>query len=187
MARHGIIDNSNQTSYHENYQQCINTDQNMSQSKKGKFPTNNKKYSINETNSYIPFLERAFLRLRQLNESVNNLLSDLGIDTSDLGELDLLNNNDASNEATYIKLTDLKLFLSAIQNTVRELSSTGCLIDNLDEGKVVWPADHEENSAEIFWSFGDQHCKLVTKSPVAPDDIYLIPDQAITEARFNED
>ena len=62
----------------------------MSQKKQSKFPTNNKKYSIEETNGYIPLLEKSFIRLKQLNESVNNILHDLGIDSSDLKELDLL-------------------------------------------------------------------------------------------------
>ena len=82
----------------------------MSQIKHSESPTERKKFTLSETNAYIPMLERSFLRLRQLNESVNNILSDLGIDTSDLSELDLLKNTDEVNEETYIKLTDLKFY-----------------------------------------------------------------------------
>ena len=160
----------------------------MSQIKHSESPTERKKFTLSETNAYIPMLERSFLRLRQLNESVNNILSDLGIDTSDLSELDLLKNTDEVNEETYIKLTDLKLYLSAIQDTVRELSKTGCLIDNLDKGKVVWPAFHEENNAEIFWSFGEKQCRLIQSNNQLPNDIYLVPDQIrTTEGRLAED
>ncbi|MDG2348395.1 MAG: DUF2203 family protein [Gammaproteobacteria bacterium] len=146
----------------------------MSQKNKGRFPTRKKNYSLAETNSYIPYLEKSFLRLRQLNESVSIVLSDLGIDTDDLSELDLLKNTDDRNESTYLMLTDLKLYLSAIQNTVRELSETGCLIDNLDQGKVAWPA---EKSSEIFWSFGDKQCQLIATQTEIENEIYLVPNQ----------
>ncbi|MEE2770548.1 MAG: DUF2203 family protein [Pseudomonadota bacterium] len=160
----------------------------MSQKKQSKFPTNNKKYSIEETNGYIPLLEKSFIRLKQLNESVNNILHDLGIDSSDLKELDLLKSNEhTSNEEMYIKLTDLKLYLSAIQSTIRDLTLTGCLIDNLDKGHVVWPADHEASNIEISWVFGDKQCKLVTPATTIPNDIYLVPDQEPTTSMLNED
>ena len=160
----------------------------MSQKKHSDSLTESKKYTVNETNAYIPLLEKSFMRLRQLNESVNNILDDLGIDTSDLGELDLLKHTDSVNEETYIKLTDLKLYLSAIQDTIRELSKTGCLIDNLDKGKVIWPAFHEDSKAEIFWSFGEKQCRLITGENQLPNDIYLVPDHMRTgEAMLKED
>lgn len=160
----------------------------MSHKTTGRFPTNNKKYSLAETNGYIPYLEKSFLRLRQLNESVSNILSELGIDTDDLSELDLLKNTDDNSESAYIMLTDLKLYLSAIQDTIRELSQIGCLIDNLDQGKVVWPA---EKSSEIFWSFGDKQCQLIANQTEIEDEIYLVPNQIDSGAsgtpRLNED
>lgn len=163
----------------------------MSQENMGRFPTNNKKYSLSETNGFIPRLEKSFLRLRQLNESVSHILGDLGVDADNLGDLDLLNNSDDSNEATYMMLTDLKLYLTAIQDTIRELSETGCLIDNLDQGKVVWPAAHSEQTAEIFWSFGDKQCKLISNEASMNNDIYLVPSQADNgvpvASRLNED
>ena len=161
----------------------------MSQKKHSEFPTGSKKFTITETNAYIPHLEKSFMRLRQLNDSVNNILYDLGIETSDLAELDLLKHTESMSEETYVILTDLKLYLSAIQDTVRGLSKAGCLIDNLDQGKVIWSALHEEdNNAEILWSFGEKQCRLITSDNQLPNDIYLVPDQMPTgESRFNEE
>lgn len=160
----------------------------MSQKISSKFPAESKKFTITETNAYIPLLEKSFMRLRQLNESVNSILYDLGIDTTHLEEQDLLMNSDASNEETYEKLTDLKLYLSAIQDTVRTLSKTGCLIENLDKGKVVWPAIHEENHAEISWSFGKKQCNLIVAENHLSNDLYVLPDHTRTgETRLNED
>lgn len=159
----------------------------MSQANDGSFPTRKKKYSIIETNGFIPFLERAFLRLRQLNESVNQLLHDLGIDSTNLDELDLLQHTDTQEETAYIKLTDLKLYLCAIQDTVKELSSTGCLIDNLDLGKVAWLADDESTAAEITWSFGDKSCQLHAVEADVNSELHVYPDQIGLETRISEE
>lgn len=159
----------------------------MSQKENGQSPTKRKKFLISETNAYIPLLERNFLRLRQLNECVQQILSDLGIDSSDLNELDLLKNCDDDTEATYEKLIDLKLYLSAIQDTVRHLSTTGCLIDSLDQGKVTWPADHEDLSAEIFWAFGDKKCRLITSDQICLENAHLYDGQTVSDRVIGEE
>lgn len=137
-----------------------NMDPQMSDKNPSSYPTNNKSYDLSETNQMVPHLEKSFLRLKLLNQSVKTILNDLGLEMHELDAMDTLP-EDIITEETYSKLTDLKLYLSSIQKTVRHLSSFGCLIDNLDKGIVVWP---NESGNEITWKYGDKQCHMAQET-----------------------
>lgn len=158
----------------------LNMDPQMSDNNPSSYPTNNKSYDLAETNQMVPHLEKSFLRLKLLNQSVKTILNDLGLEMNDLDTMESLP-EDIITEETYSKLTDLKLYLSSIQKTVRHLSSFGCLIDNLEKGIVVWP---NTSGNEITWKYGDKQCQL---AQAHAENIPLYHQEGTNSALLSDD
>lgn len=137
-----------------------NMDPQMSDNKTSSFPTNQATYDLAETNQMVPHLEKSFLRIKLLNQSVKAILNELGLEMNELDAMETLP-EDIISEDTYSKLTDLKLYLSTIQKTIRQLSKFGCLIESLDKGIVVWP---NASGNEITWKYGDRQCQMIQSS-----------------------
>ncbi|MAJ82176.1 MAG: hypothetical protein CMF41_04600 [Legionellales bacterium] len=150
-------------SYDRNIVNVLKSAELMSYKSKTSCLTKEKSFSLDEVNQMIPFLEKTFIRIHQLNSQVKETLQIIGCDEDDfsLDSIDLANNSQKENESVYDLLTDLKLFLSAIQSSVSELSKTGCSIRNLENGHVEWLASIEPDAAYLSWKLGDLSATLM--------------------------
>ena len=137
--------------------------ENFSHNHKLKNLTKNQSITIDDVNKMIPFLESTFIRIHQLNAQVKDALNMIGCSDNDfdLDELDLSKNSHKENEGVYDVLTDLKLFLSAIQSSVLELSKTGCSIKNLESGHVEWLYAINDEPMSLTWRLGDTRATLM--------------------------
>lgn len=137
--------------------------ENFSHNQKIQSLTTAQSITVDDVNKMIPFLESTFIRIHQLNAQVKEALNIIGCgDTEfDLEQLDLSNNSHKENEGVYDILTDLKLFLSAIQSSVLELSKTGCSIKNLESGHVEWLYAINDEPMSLTWRLGDTRATLM--------------------------
>lgn len=111
-------------------------------------------YGLTEANALIPKLSNAFVRLYQMNDQLQKLLTEvreknLLIDKNDF-ELD-----QSMDEETLDTLSSIKILLTAIQDEVDSIQvNHGVKIKSLDQGIVNIPAKNDENEMYYYWEVG---------------------------------
>lgn len=117
----------------------------------------NKQYfTVEEANSMIPMLERAFGRLHQMRllviESFSSL-SELGCSPT---EEELYAPPEDMDHDALDHLINLKLLNEALKQEIETLLEAGCLVKDIEEGLVDWPALLEGREVLLCWQAGEK-------------------------------
>lgn len=113
-------------------------------------------FSLAQANAMLPALNQAFKRIMQMHNQIHQLYQKLSATDVDLNpeaiefDLDVLN----TQELDY--LSSLKILLNAIDEEVAGLFATGCLVKDISQGVVEWPAWHNEQDILFSWKYGEK-------------------------------
>ena len=79
----------------------------------------------------------------------------------DRSKLDV-SDNDLDEEA-FDAVSNLKLLLKEIQKRVDTITSTGCTLESLEQGKVSWPSEStDDHEVRLEWAFGQDSITRIT-------------------------
>lgn len=127
----------------------------------------NQTFTMDEANSFIPLLSHDFLLVHQMQLMIQSSLRSIkrkGLDFAlplDRSKLDM-SDNDLDEEA-FDAVSNLKLLLKEIQNRVDTITSTGCTLESLEQGKVSWPSENTNNhEVRLEWAFGQDSVTRIT-------------------------
>lgn len=112
-------------------------------------------YTIDQANMMIPDLDLAFIRIKQMQTQIQDLLKVVkksGVDFVPNDEKQLLLLQNTLDEESIDTLSSLKLLLANMQEEISTISKKGCTITSIDQGVVHWPYKHSNNEV-IFLSW----------------------------------
>jgi len=95
-------------------------------------------YTVEEANAQLGQLNALFQQVLQLRTQIKLISSRIDRKNADDRELAALNG-----------------LVEAAGETVQEISSTGCVVKDLSQGLVDWPALHEGREVWLCWRYGE--------------------------------
>ena len=115
-------------------------------------------YTVAEANKMIPELETFFIRIQQMQLQIQMLFKELrktGIDFIPKNEKELLLLHETLDDEAIDTVSSLKVLLANIQDEISALSSRGCNVANIEQGKVCWPCRHLDKEVLLSWHVGE--------------------------------
>ncbi len=116
-------------------------------------------YTIDEANEMIPELDKFFIRIQQMQKQIQELIREhkkAGIDYIPKNEKELLLLHETLDDEAIDTVTSLKVLLANIQDEISALSSRGCNVASIDQGKVCWPSKLLDKEVLLSWHIGEK-------------------------------
>lgn len=115
-------------------------------------------FSVHEVLGYIEGIADTFLRIHQMQHLIQkcfHLIKHKGIDFVMPVDKNTFNFLEADvDEDAYEAIADLKMLLREMQKRIKEITATGCSIENLELGQVSWPSLQEQETVSLRWQLG---------------------------------
>jgi hypothetical protein len=114
-------------------------------------------FTVEQAEGMIPQVQTKLFCIFQIHRLINSTLDQL----SAMGltyKPDLLKTMAPDEDMAAIDLlSTLKISLTAMKKEIKLLEMLGCSLEDIDTGRVTWPALLNGQKAQLAWSNGDRH------------------------------
>ncbi len=109
-------------------------------------------FTLEQAERLIPKVQPKLFCILQIHQLINRTLDRL----SEMGltyKPDLLKSMAPDADMAAIDLlSTLKISLSAMKKEIKQLEKLGCVLEDIDTGRVTWPALLDGQKAQLAWS-----------------------------------